>query len=101
MRLAEVYPTLTPALAAEVLDNLRTLLPKPAADKDTDEARASRDQVALSAVAALYPADTFEALLAAQIVAADAHAKECLRAAAALDAWTTGEPANAARRPTQ
>lgn len=85
MRLLEVHPTLTPALAAEVIDNLRSLLPKPVADKDTDEARAAREQVAMSAVAALYPADTFEALLAAQIVAADAHAKECLRAASALD----------------
>jgi len=82
MHLIEVYPTLTPALTAVVMDNLRSLLPKPPPDTDTDAARKEREDLAMSAVAALYPADTFEAILAAQIVAADAHAKDCMRAAA-------------------
>jgi hypothetical protein len=37
----------------------------------------------MAAVAALHPADAFEAELAVQIIGAQAHAKECLRAAAA------------------
>ena len=85
MHLVEVYPTLTPALTAVVMDNLRSLLPRPPPGTDTDEARAEREQVAMSAVAGLYPADTFEAILAAQIIATDAHAKHCMAAAAALD----------------
>ena len=85
MHLVEVYPTLTPALTAVVLDELRTLLPKPAPGTNIDEARKEREDLAMSAVAALYPADTFEAILAVQIIAADAHAKACLRAAAQLD----------------
>jgi hypothetical protein len=48
---------------------------------DNPEARAARDETATAAVAALHPADAFEALLAAQIIGADAHAKDCLRLA--------------------
>ena len=40
-------------------------------------------KAAVAALAALYPADAFEADLGVQIVAANAHAKDCLRLAAA------------------
>ncbi|HET6195783.1 MAG TPA: hypothetical protein VFE12_08520 [Acetobacteraceae bacterium] len=46
----------------------------------------------MAAVAALDLADTFEAVLTMQIVAANAHAKECLRVAAAIQ-----DPAEARR----
>jgi hypothetical protein len=72
-------PNLPPSVAREVLATLCATLPPPVAD--TAEARAARDETAMAAVAALHPADAFEALLAAQIVEADAHAMDCLRLA--------------------
>jgi hypothetical protein len=75
-------PTLSnlpPAIAREVFANLRSALPLPV--PDTAEARAAREEAAVAAVAALDPADAFEAQLAAQIVGADAQAKECFRLA--------------------
>src|SRR3977135_4243541 len=54
----------------------------PPARSDTDESRAARDEAAVAAVAALHPTDAFEALLAAQIVGAAAHARHCAGAAA-------------------
>jgi len=80
-------PNLPPAIVRAVFADLCALLPPPAAD--TAETRADRDELAMAAVAALYPADAFEADLAVQIVGANAHAKECLRLAAAAgqDIW--------------
>jgi hypothetical protein len=72
-------PNLPTAVASEILGTLCALLPPPAAG--TPEAHAAREEAAMAAVAALHPADAFEAQLAAQIVAADAHTKECLRLA--------------------
>lgn len=71
----------------EVYAELCALLPRPR--DDTDEARADRDECAIAAVAALHPMDAFQAKLAAHIVAADAHAMECLRLAtqAGEDTW--------------
>jgi hypothetical protein len=72
-------PNLPPSVAREVYANLCDLLPSPrtAAQEDRD----ARDETAMAAVAALYPADAFEALLAAEIVGADACAKDSLRLA--------------------
>jgi hypothetical protein len=72
-------PNLPPSVAREVFANLCATLPPPATD--TEEARVSRDIAAMSAVAALQPADAFEALLAAQAVVADFFAGDCLRLA--------------------
>lgn len=69
-------PNLPAAVASEVFGTLCSLLPAPVAGT-----REAREETAMAAVAALHPADAFEAQLAAQIVAADAHAKESLRLA--------------------
>jgi hypothetical protein len=73
-------PNLPPAITREIFASLCGLLPPPT--PDTPEARASREDAAMAAVAALHPADAFEAELAVQIIGAQAHAKDCLRAAA-------------------
>lgn len=86
-----ILPNLPPSIAREVFANLCATLPPPVTD--TPEARAARDETAMAAVAALHPADAFEALLAAQIVEADAHAKDCLRLAV-----QPGQDPEAARR---
>jgi hypothetical protein len=52
---------LPPTIASEVLGTLFTSLPPPVLD--TVEARATRAAATMAAVAALYPADTFEASL--------------------------------------
>jgi hypothetical protein len=72
-------PNLPPSVAREVFANLCTTLPPPATD--TAEAREMRDNLAMSAVAALHPADAFEALLAVTVVVADFYASDCLRLA--------------------
>ncbi len=72
-------PNLPPAIARQIFATLCAALPLPATD--TPEARAARDEAAMAAVAALQPADASEAQLAALIVAADAHANDCLRRA--------------------
>jgi hypothetical protein len=80
-------PNLPPAIVRAVFAGLCGLLPPPGTD--TAEARADRDELAMAAVAALHPADAFEADLAVQIVGANAHAKDSLRLAAAAgqDVW--------------
>ncbi len=72
-------PNLPPSVVREVYARLCALLPPPHAD--TPEARADRDEAAVAAVAAMRPADAFEALFAAQIVGANASAMESLRLA--------------------
>jgi hypothetical protein len=74
-------PNLPDPLAREIYAELCSLLPSPAAA--TPEARGSRDERAMTAVAHYLPENAAEAELAAQIVAADFHAKDALRAAAA------------------
>ena len=66
------------ALSAVILI-LRATLPPPLAD--TPAEWALRDRVAMAAVASLQPVTAAEGRLAAQFVAADAHASECLRLA--------------------
>ena len=73
-------PHLPPSLACEVYALLCGLLPPPHAE--SPEARVARADTAMGAVAALQPADAFEALFAAQIIAANAHALDCFDAAA-------------------
>jgi len=75
-------PNLPPSIAHEIFATLCGSLPPPATDTDTQEHRAARQEKAMAAVAALRPADAFEAELAAQIVSATAHAAECFRLAA-------------------
>jgi hypothetical protein len=70
---------LPPSIVHQTSATLCASLPPPVAD--TPESRAARDETAIAAAAALHPADAFEAQLAAQIVDADAHAKDCLRLA--------------------
>src|SRR5271157_2277491 len=80
MHITETLPHLPPAVARQTFHALISALPPPITDSPED--RAARDGEAIAAVAALHPADAFEARLAARIVAADAHAMECLRLAA-------------------
>jgi hypothetical protein len=74
-----ILPNLRASVARETYASLCAILPPPVID--TAEARASRDDAAMQAVAVLRPADAFEARLAVDVVAADAHAKDCLRLA--------------------
>ena len=73
-------PNLPDSIAREVFATLCGTLPPPVTD--TPEARAAREETAMAAVAALLPANAYEALLAAQIILANYHAKDCLRLAA-------------------
>ncbi len=75
----DILPALSPAVALFVLHALRDALPPPALD--TQDGHAARDEVALAAVAGLFPANAAEALFAVQIITADAVAKECARLA--------------------
>ena len=63
----------------QLVHSLRGLLPPPVTDAPEDEAR--RDNAAIAQVASLLPATAAEATLAAQFVAAHAHAADCLRLA--------------------
>ncbi len=63
----------------ETFAYLCSMLPK--SPHDTPDVRAVRNMGAMDAVAALNPADAFEARLAARIVAMDAHAADALRSA--------------------
>jgi hypothetical protein len=72
-------PNLSGSIAREVFATLCRSLPAPI--PDTPEARASRDDVAMAAVAELHPTNAFEAKLAADIVLAEAHYADSLRQA--------------------
>ena len=63
----------------QLINTLRTSLPAPV--NDTPEALARRDNAAIADVASMLPANASEATLAAQFVAAAAHAHACLRLA--------------------
>jgi hypothetical protein len=73
------FPNLPPALSREIFAALCRSLPQPV--DDTQQARDARDTMAMAAVAALDPDDTAEAMLAVQVVVAEAHARDCLRLA--------------------
>ncbi len=62
-----------------IINELRRSMPKPA--DSTPEALAHRDNAALANVASMLPANANEATLAAQFVAASAHAGDCMRLA--------------------
>ncbi|HET7880406.1 MAG TPA: hypothetical protein VFL55_05930 [Acetobacteraceae bacterium] len=81
MHTTPALPDLPPAILREAYAQLLATLPP--AFPDTPEARATRDQQAMEAWAALDPGNAFEADLAVQIVGAGAHARECFRLAAA------------------
>jgi hypothetical protein len=72
-------PNLPDSTACGVLATLCASLPAPIAG--TPEDRASRDEIATAAVAALHPTNAFEAKLAADIVLAEAHYADSLRQA--------------------
>lgn len=59
----QAIPDLPATVTREVFATLRCLLPPPVTD--TPEARADREETAMASVIALYPADAFEADLAA------------------------------------
>lgn len=61
----------------QVLHTLRLALPPPATD--APEHLIDRDRAAIAQVAAMLPANGEEAMLAAQVVAANAQALDCLR----------------------
>jgi len=63
----------------QLVRTLRVSLPPPV--DDTPEALAHRDNAAIAEVASLLPANASEATLAAQFVAAAAHATDCMRLA--------------------
>ena len=75
----QTLPNLPPAIAREVFATLCAALPSPATD--TPDTRATRDEAAMAAVAALHPADPLEAKLAADIVVAEAYAMDSFRLA--------------------
>jgi hypothetical protein len=79
MSLVDSLPNLPTAIARHTLYLLTEALPPPLSD--LPEERAARDENAVKSVAALQPADAFEARLAARVVAADAHAMDCFRSA--------------------
>ncbi len=74
-----LLPNLPASASREVFATLCGLLPPPATA--TPEACAERDNTAMDAVAALHPADAFQAKFAAEIVAADAYVSDSLRLA--------------------
>ncbi len=63
----------------QIILTLRSALPPPLTDDPADEMR--RDRAAMAAVASLLPENAAEGRLAAQFVAADAWAMDCLRLA--------------------
>ena len=79
MSITESLPNLPPSVARHTLYVLTEALPPPITDMP--EERAARDETAIAAVAELHPGNTIEARLAARVVAADAHAMDCLRLA--------------------
>ncbi len=85
----------TDALPADLLDHLldTILAAIPAAPDDTDQRRAARREIARLALLALQPKDAFQAMLAAQAVAAHHAVMDNLRRAAQPDL----APAMAAR----
>ena len=70
---------LPPLVFGAVMLGLRAALPPPEVDEPGEWL--ARDQVAMAAVGSLAPATAAEARLAAQFVAADAYAMDCLRLA--------------------
>lgn len=80
---------LPPTVCREIFAELTASLPAPP-DGDTPDNRARRDEAAMEAVAALHPADAFEARLARQIVLADALMADSARLAAACRNDFTG-----------
>jgi hypothetical protein len=72
--------TLSPSISREAYARLCSSLPPPV--RDSPETRAARNDIAMMAVADLRPATAYEARLAVDIVAADAHAMDSFRLAA-------------------
>jgi hypothetical protein len=72
-------PHLPAGIARHIVETLFSVLPHPASSPPQE--RAIREQGAINALVALRPMDAFEAHLALQVVAAEAHAGECLRLA--------------------
>jgi hypothetical protein len=74
-----VLPNIPESLSREICADLIGNLPSPA--DDTPEQRALRDERAITALAHYIPENAAEAELAADIVAAEFHAKDALRGA--------------------
>ena len=73
------FPGLSPRVSSEAFAELCRALPPPI--NASQAARDSRDMLAMAAVAAFRPADITEALMVVEIVAIEAHVRECLRLA--------------------
>jgi hypothetical protein len=71
--------TLSHDLHYQIIHELRLALPPPITDSPEDRVR--RDNALIARVAALLPANADEVILAAQYIAASAHALDCLRLA--------------------
>ena len=76
-----VIPNIPEPLSRAICADLLNQLPPPA--EDTPQARAVRDERAVTAVAHLLPENAAEAEVAVLIVAAQCHARDALRCAAA------------------
>jgi hypothetical protein len=77
MRIDELLPTLSTAVASHTLETLRAALPAPV--PDAPEQRIASDQFAIATIAVMKPRDAAGAVLAVQAVVHGAHAIECLR----------------------
>lgn len=75
-----IFPTIPPKLSSYVTRQLYLALPPP--PDDTPETIEARDLTAMAAVARLGPANTAEAFLAVQAVAAQQHASDALQSVA-------------------
>jgi hypothetical protein len=76
---ADPFHALPREVFAHVILTLRAALPRPLTESEEDGAL--RDRAAMAAVAALLPENAVEGRLAAQFVAADAWAMDCLQLA--------------------
>lgn len=74
-----LFATFPPSLRRAIECELHEALPPPL--DDTPEEREIRDLVAMAAIARLTPMNVGEALLAAQAIAAEAHARQALQLA--------------------
>ena len=77
MKLPKYLPK---SVSGEIFAALRATLPPPF--EDADDGYDTRGTIAMTLIADLDPTDAFEALLALHVVAAAAHARDCLRLAA-------------------
>jgi hypothetical protein len=79
MRITEVLPQLPPSVTSYLLESMFSALPLPI--PNTPAARDSRDAAAVATLVAMRPANAADAMLAVQIILAQATAMDLLRLA--------------------